>query len=132
MKAAEKMKIAEMMLDLLEAEAGDHCSFDRDDCYGDALDILEEMGFEHLLRRCDPPKEGETVKFPPPPRDTKGKVHVMIARINEGDAYHWFGASRADQLWVALDRDFAMKALLFNHIPKEPLASPEEARPVRD
>lgn len=112
MKAAEKNKIAIMMCDRIEAILGDEDLF-----FDQVWDFCEEYGFDHFVRSCDP-KHGVDAKLPPTPRDTKNKIHVMIARESVANAYYWWDERRARQLWVCLDRDFATKALVFGFLPE--------------
>lgn len=109
MKAAEKNKIAEMILGMAQIDDEDF-----DVLFEDSSDFLEENGFDHFIRSCEP-KHG--AKLPPLPRDTKEKVHIMIARETQANAYYWWGANKARQLWVTLDKDFALKALFLGYIP---------------
>lgn len=115
MKAAQKDKIADMIRDRIESSFG---NFDYDTEFEYALDFLEDEGFDHFVRQCDVPKNGEMPKLPPAPRDTKDKVHIIVAQEAECNAYRWYGQRLAGQVWVTLDRSFAMKALLFGEIPE--------------
>ena len=116
MKAAEKKKIADMILELAGIS-----DWDFNEAFAESWDFLEENGFDHFIRSCEP-KNG--AKLPPLPRDTKDKIHIMIARETEANAYYWWGANSERQVWVTLDKDFALKALFLGYVPKpEPAAA---------
>jgi hypothetical protein len=123
MTPEEKNKIAQMFVELIGSRHYRDVADDEFYEWNSSLAFMEREGYDFIVREYA--KETNMVelfpgmpkvpvlfpkgKFPPSPADTKNKVAVKIRSRNPGRG--------EGQLWVRLDRDFALKILALGFIP---------------
>lgn len=108
MKAAQKKKLAEMLLPLLIKQGLKTCGLPYPapvlvDDIKETEDFLERMGYEFIIGR----------RFQTNPKDTPKKIHLKM--IN---AHSVAGLPEASIVWICLNADVALKALVLGGFPE--------------
>jgi hypothetical protein len=110
MNSTSKNKISEIFADLLRERLQQ--TWLGDWHYREIIDLLKSMGMEVVKRGREKQEEWDLLSYArllPPPKDDKKSVCVKI----------WQDKENIDpQVWVRLDRDLAMKMLVFGKIPE--------------
>lgn len=101
MKADQKKKVSNIICDLLMMEYQKSGS---DRYFEDVAAVFFRRAGINSFKR-----KSVRRRLKPVPKDTKFKVHVQITK---GPYRH------SEQLWVILDRDFALKVLVLGFIPE--------------
>jgi len=136
MNSAQKKKLAALVLERLRAaglQTSSHILRWTETIsigqLGPTLDLLARNGFEAVTRHRS--RQGERhynkrrprhqraglarFKYDPAPRDNKGRIHLnLLTCCSYHDAN---GGEKWEQVWVALDKDTAMKMLVLGTLP---------------